>query len=219
MAFLAFATSALVLLGSNAFAADDLLAPTISLRSPEDGDWTTLGATSLIAEYGCVEQEGGSALEWCGGPSASGDPVPATSLGLLPFRVSACCDLAGHATSETTEYFVFRSVDGTVVGGKTARPGTGLTLTLEMGLPPGTDPLATIETQHVNCADGAALEAPEAAVTRVRITHSGGLSIRWDTDRAWAGQCRTLTSSFGAAGWVGATGSGPAATFGPVSFR
>ena len=63
-----------------------------------------------------------------------------------------------------------------MVGEKTARPGNGLTLKLEMGLPPGADPLATIQTQQVNCADGSALGAPEAAITRLRLTHSGGLA-------------------------------------------
>jgi hypothetical protein len=121
----------------------------------------------------------------------------------------------GNKTSVTSEYFVFRSVDGSVVSGRTARPGNALTLTLEMGLPPGTDPLASIQTHQVSCADGSSLGPLEAAITaRARLTHGGGLSFRWDTDRSWAGQCRTLTISFDTDGSRGQT-----ATFGPVSFR
>jgi hypothetical protein len=91
--------------------------------------------------------------------------------------------------------------------------GEGLTLELGMELPAKAAPLATAVTTPVACATGDPVGAAEQAALRSRVTHLGELSIRWDTPRSWAGQCRTLTLSFSAAGWTGAD-----AVFGPVGF-
>jgi hypothetical protein len=194
----------------------DVLAPSIVLSSPGAGDWTTLGDTSLVAHYDCTDEDGGSGLDWCAGPTASGDAVPATSLGVLNFAVSAG-DLAGNVATASADYLVFRSAEGSLVRGDQARAGSSLSLTLGMDLPPDSDPLATMLTQQVDCASGSVLGDPEAAtITHLRLTHKarkGGLSVRWDTDPAWGGQCRTLAVSFDVGGWSGAP-----AIFGPIRF-
>lgn len=192
--------------------APDVTPPTIAVRSPANGDWTTLGATSLLADYDCADEEGGSGIATCAGPAASGQAVPAASLGAQTFTVDAG-DVAGNPATVSTQYLVFRSVTGSVLTAGPQRAGSVLTLTLGMDLARRFDPIVTAQTQLVDCANGGPIGAPETADIRWRVANDGSLEIRWDTNKTWANRCRTLTVSFGAPGW-----SGPTASFDPISF-
>lgn len=186
--------------------APDVAAPTIDIRTPADDTVLLLGAW-LPADYGCVEEDGGSGLVGCDGPVASGDGVPTATLGARRFRVEAE-DAAGNTAAAVTHYLVFRSVEGTLFAGPT-RPGAWLTLELGMDLADRTtNPLATAVSQHVACGDPSqALGAPEAAAMRWRVDPRGVAVLRWDTDRTWGGQCRMLTLTFAAPGWEGPSAS------------
>ncbi len=187
----------------------DLTAPTIDLRAPVAGDWTVVGG-ELPADFECAD-EGGSGLASCVAPVDHGAAVAATSLGTHGFTVLAS-DGAGNLAEATGGYLVFGAADGTALGGS-ARPGEGLTLSLDMGLAPKADPFVTATSAPVDCATGAPLGPSEAADTRLRIAHHGSLEVRWLTSRAWGGSCRALTLAFDADGW-----SGTPATFGAVAF-
>jgi hypothetical protein len=191
----------------------DLVAPTIDLWSPGAGAWTVRNSDALDAGYECHD-EGGSGLSECGAAVPSGSPVPDGSLGERSLDVVAK-DGAGNAATASAPYLVFGGVWGNVVDGAPLRAGTGSWLTLRMDLGRrAPDPLAAATTQVVDCTTGEPLADPEDAEVHRKLGPWGHLLwVWWDSDREWAGQCRTLTLSFDAAGWDGAE-----ATFGPVSF-
>jgi hypothetical protein len=111
--------------------------------------------------------------------------------------------MAGNPNEASTSYLVFRSVDGTLLE-TSPRPGAWLALSLGMDLDPrGTDPLATATTQEVTCGQGEALGDEEPAAVHTRVARDGSLEIRWNTERSWAGSCRTLTLTFSLQGWEG----------------
>ena len=185
----------------------DEAAPTIQIRTPADDSVLLLGSW-LPSDYGCADEDGGSGLQRCEGPVASGEGTPTDVLGARRFRVEAE-DAAGNASAAATNYLVFRSVEGTLFAGA-ARPGGWLTLELGMDLVDrGASPLATAVSTQVACGDPRqALGTAEPAAIRWRVDPRGVAMLRWDTDRTWGGQCRTLTLSFAAPGW-----DGPSATF------
>jgi hypothetical protein len=130
--------------------------------------------------------------------------------------------LAVHATDgddnvadASAPYLVFGSAWGSVLGDGAGKAGTWQWLVLRMDLGRrAPDPVAGATTQAVDCESGGPLGEPEPAEIRSRLGYWGHyLTVTWDTDRHWAGSCRTLTLSFSADGWTGAD-----ATFGPVGF-
>lgn len=181
----------------------DETAPLIEIRSPENGRLLVLGEPAA-ADYSCADEPGGSGLASCDGPVASGEPVPAGGLGTHTFSVRAT-DVAGNDASESTSYLVFRWIDGTLLAPE-PRPGAWLTLSLGMDLVRrGTDPLASATTRVVSCVDGSAQGSQETAKVHRRVGDDGSLAIRWNTDRAWANSCRTLTLAFSGEDWEGVT--------------
>ncbi|HEX6130653.1 MAG TPA: SMP-30/gluconolactonase/LRE family protein [Actinomycetota bacterium] len=184
--------------------------PTVEIRAPVDGQWTTRDAP-LLSDYACAD-EGGSGLASCDGPVASGAPVPATRLGAHRFEVVAT-DGAGNIASAETRYLVFRSVDAPP-GWTTLRAGGGgVRLSLGMDLPSKGDPDVTATSALVDCATGAGVADAEPSDVRERVANDGTLELRWLAPRSWRGVCRTLTLAYGAVDWSGAT-----ATFGPYLF-
>jgi virginiamycin B lyase len=192
-----------------ATAPPDTTAPTVSIASPSAGAWTVRGTGGLTAAYGCAD-EGGSGLATCEGTVADGASVPDGALGTSWLAVHAA-DGAGNTTDAAVPYLVFGSASGSVLGGTSTRAGEGLTLELGMDLPAKAAPLARAVTTPVSCSTGEPAGPAEAADVRTRVTHLGELSLRWDTARTWAGQCRTLTLTFSADGWTSAD-----AVFGPI---
>ena len=179
----------------------DETAPVIEIRSPLTGDMLVLGE-SVPADYACVDEPGGSGVALCDGPVADGQPVPTGSLGARSFTVQAA-DQAGNLAEASTSYLVFRSIDGTLLQ-PSPRPGAWLTLSLGMDLDPrGPDPLASATTEEVSCADGSAVGSSVPADVRTRVAHQGTLELRWRTERAWGGTCRSLTLMFAAPDWQG----------------
>ena len=180
----------------------DTTPPTIEIHSPLTGTPFVLGQRSP-SDYECVDEPGGSTVAICDGPVLDGQPVPTGALGEHTFAVHAE-DVAGNPTDAATHYLVFRWIGGNLVE-PSPRPGAWLTLTLGMDLDPhGPEPLASAMAQQVSCADGSAIGAPTVEPVRTRVAHDGGFELRWRTDRAWGGTCRTLTLNFSAPDWDGA---------------
>ncbi len=81
----------------------DKTAPTIRLTAPADGASFKEGSSHL-ASYSC-DDTGGSRLNTCAGPVASGDPVDTSTAGEKTFTVHAV-DFAGNVTDQTVHYTV-----------------------------------------------------------------------------------------------------------------
>ncbi len=63
----------------------DTTDPTIDLRSPDYGQEVLLGS-SLIADFSCADEDGGSGLATCAGDAADGAAVDTSSVGLKLHR-------------------------------------------------------------------------------------------------------------------------------------
>jgi virginiamycin B lyase len=184
----------------------DTTAPSISIASPRDGTVVVAGQR-LVAGYTCADEPGGSGLASCLGPVGSGEAVD-TSAGAHRFSVTAS-DRDGNAAGASTGYVSFLSVSGSLGGTATQRAGLWSTLELGLaGIRLPRDPAALVAagfpvTRPVSCADPSISLGPASAADARLQVKQGGLSIRWRTDRAWTGTCRTLELRFVAAGWTG----------------
>lgn len=94
-----------------AFDPDDT-APTVNLRSPANGATVARGAT-VVADYDCADEAGGSGLASCAGPVADGAAIDTATLGARPFTVTGV-DGAGNRTDVTHTYTVVDVTDPTV---------------------------------------------------------------------------------------------------------
>ena len=88
----------------------DRAAPDITLSSPADGAVYGLG-DSVLADYSCADQPGGSGLATCTGTVANGAPVDTSSFGSHTFEVHAT-DAAGNPATKTVTYSVAYDFDG-----------------------------------------------------------------------------------------------------------
>ncbi|MEM7704735.1 MAG: choice-of-anchor Q domain-containing protein [Pseudomonadota bacterium] len=86
----------------------DTVSPGVVIASPADGQFFEVGG-DVAADYECLDSGSGPAS--CLGPVASGQPVPAASVGTQTFTVTST-DFAGNApTSQTNSYFVVEPLE------------------------------------------------------------------------------------------------------------
>jgi hypothetical protein len=85
-------------------AACDTTAPTVTVDSPLNGGVYARGE-SVVADYSCADEPGGSGLASCAGPVADGGSVDTSTLGEKSFVVHAK-DQAGNEGSATATYTV-----------------------------------------------------------------------------------------------------------------
>jgi virginiamycin B lyase len=185
----------------------DTTPPAITITTPPDGAVYLTGA-QVPADYGCVDEPGGSDVAACDGPVANGSPID-TSLGAHRFDVVAS-DQSGNTATASTGYVVFSDLSGSLVSGGMERPGNWTTVALGMA-----DSLATKDvslvvaagyplTQQVSCSDPSQTLGPAESANTMLQVKQGGLTVRWRTDHSWVDTCRTLTFRFVASGWTGA---------------
>lgn len=86
---------------------DDVTAPTVSIAAPVAGTYE-IGA-SVIADYVCTDDVGGSGIASCAGTVADGDPIDTATLGAKSFTVVAA-DTVGNPRTVTVNYTVVDSV-------------------------------------------------------------------------------------------------------------
>jgi hypothetical protein len=81
----------------------DTTPPTVTITTPADGAVFAVG-DEVLADYGCVDEPGGSGVDACHGPVPAGSPID-TSLGVHTFTVHAS-DVAGNLATASTTYEV-----------------------------------------------------------------------------------------------------------------
>lgn len=83
---------------------DDTTPPVIQVVTPHDGATYRQG-TTVLADYSCVDERGGSGLASCSGPASAGQPIDTSSAGTKAFTVAAS-DAAGNTAAKTVHYTV-----------------------------------------------------------------------------------------------------------------
>lgn len=183
----------------------DTTAPTIDIVSPAQGAVVTSG-TPLLADFTCADEQGGSGLASCVGTVDDG-AAAATDPGAHVFEVAAS-DATGNLAHASTRYLSFSSLSGSTALGR-ERAGMWATLQAGMGssrLPKDESAVVAAgypQTQEVSCTDTSVARSAPVAADAKTSTRLSDLVVRWHTDRAWAGSCRTLILRFVAPGWTG----------------
>jgi DNA-binding beta-propeller fold protein YncE len=180
----------------------DEQAPTVDLRTPAEGAQYALGE-DVEADYSCAD-EGGSGLESCTGDVADGAALDTSTPGLHAFTVVAH-DGAGHETSVTHGYTVvepvlaFLGFRGSIHDGSVVTAGATLPIAFSLGGFHGLDVLAegSPTSVGVDCDDPGAATGGSPAGSEgdrgLRFSHwTGNYVFKWETDRHWAGTCRTF---------------------------
>jgi len=103
----------------------DRTAPVISVATPSAGAVYGLGQ-SVVADYSCADEPGGSGLASCTGTAADGAAVDTSSVGQKTFKVEAA-DNAGNESSKSVTYTV---VDRTPPVINLSSPADGAVYTL-----------------------------------------------------------------------------------------
>jgi DNA-binding beta-propeller fold protein YncE len=184
----------------------DEQAPTVELRTPPEGAQYALGE-HVVADYSCAD-EGGSGLESCTGDVADDDPLDTSTPGPHAFTVVAR-DGAGHETTVTHGYTVvepvlaFLGFRGSIHDGSVVKAGDTVPIVFSLGGFHGLDVLAdgSPTSVSVDCDDPGEPTGGSPAESEgdrgLRFSQwTGNYFFKWQTDRRWAGTCRTLVLTF-----------------------
>jgi hypothetical protein len=183
----------------------DVTAPTVVVRSPQDGA-TFAPRQRVLADYDCADEAGGSGLVSCVGDRARGARIDTSRLGEHSFTVRAE-DAAGNVTTETVTYRVEGRLEFDFEGffpPVANRPrvnvvsaGRVVPMTFSLGGWEGWHVIARgyPRSREMHCGSKVELDGGDrtrfAGGTPLRYTHHGErYSYLWKTERDWAGTCR-----------------------------
>jgi DNA-binding beta-propeller fold protein YncE len=182
--------------------APDEQAPTVDLRTPADGAQYELDA-EVVADYSCAD-EGGSGLQSCAGDVADGDPLDTSTPGAHDFTVLAR-DGAGQEATVTHSYTVvepllrFMGFFGPIHDGSVVPAGGSIPIVFSLGAFHGYRVLAdgSPTSVQVDCEDPGEPTGGEPVESQLhrglRFNRATGhYFLMWQTERAWAGTCRSL---------------------------
>ena len=94
------------------YTVSDQTDPTVTITSPVDGAQVVRHA-SVVADYACADEAGGSGIASCVGTVADGQPVDTSVIGSHAFSVTAH-DHAGNETIRAVHYTVLDVTDPTI---------------------------------------------------------------------------------------------------------
>jgi DNA-binding beta-propeller fold protein YncE len=184
----------------------DETAPTVDLRTPADGAQYQLGG-AVEADYSCAD-EGGSGLGSCDGDVADGAALDTATPGAHSFTVVAR-DEAGNETTVTHAYTVIEPVlaflgfRGPIDDGSVVRAGDTIPISFSLGGFHGLDVLAdgSPSSVQVDCDDPGTPTGGSPARSEgdrgLRFSRwTGNYYFKWQTDKAWAGTCRSFVLTF-----------------------
>jgi hypothetical protein len=168
-------------------ATSDAVAPTVTVQSLSGGAFFVQGQ-SVLANYSCTDEVGGSGVASCAGTVATGSLLDTSSLGPHSFVVNTT-DHAGNARSVTETYNVVASVDVTDTLGN----GGGTVTTDTAGTGTSVDvPLQTAVTSP----NGGAVEIAQVAVTQATPPDFLVLNLEADITTTPADPATPLTVEF-----------------------
>jgi len=182
----------------------DRTGPSISLRAPTDGTVYTHGQ-SVVADYDCAEEDGGSGLASCNGDVPDGSPVDTDGLGQHSFTVRAT-DNSGNVSTKTVHYsvgaaaFHFHGFLPPLVNRPHVnqfRAGTVVPIVFSLNGNQGRHVLASHYPRSVSMACGSHADldggtrAQSATHKRLQFLRSYDVYVfLWKTDTNWDGSCR-----------------------------
>jgi YVTN family beta-propeller protein len=181
----------------------DLIAPTVTITTPLEGDVYTMGQV-VLADYACADEAGGSGLASCVGDAPDGSAIDTGSVGPKTFTVNAA-DNAGNPASETNAYGVvydfsgfFPPVDNVPVF-NVAKAGSAVPVKFSLNGNQGLNIFSSgfPRSQQITCDASATLDGIEETVTAGSSSLSYDASTDryvyvWKTAKAWANTCRKL---------------------------
>ena len=171
--------------------------PTVALSAPADGAVYVLGQR-VLAAYSCEDQAGGSGVATCDGPVANGAAIDTSTVGAHSFEVRTA-DNAGNADSTTVSYSVVYDFDGFFSPVQNPpkwtrwKAGAPVPVRFSLGGYHGPRPEAAGYPRSRPCGGGEGELVTRAAKKKPVFDYerrSGRYSLRWKTDRRWAGTCR-----------------------------
>jgi hypothetical protein len=195
----------------------DTTAPTITITTPADGANYLVGA-SIIADYTCQDEAGGSGIATCTGPVANGAAIDTATVGTKTFTVNAA-DTAGNPATLTHTYQVvygftgfFQPIDNTLPNSAKASQSIPVKWRLtDAAGNPISDPASFVSlTSSVTSGScGMTADAIEtySGSSGLQYLGDGYWQFNWKTPKSYAGQCRTMTLN------LNDSGPGHSATF------
>jgi Tol biopolymer transport system component len=172
----------------------DRTPPAISIATPADHAVYLLGQ-SVLADYACADQAGGSGLASCAGPVAAGAALDTSSVGDKTFTVTAT-DGAGNVARVSRSYSVVYDFTGFLAPVSAAYPaanplpaGEAIPLKFRLHGNQGLDVLAAGSPVWAPCGAGDTTPAHGSLsynASNDRYTYLAA------TDKAWSGTCRDL---------------------------
>jgi DNA-binding beta-propeller fold protein YncE len=178
--------------------APDTQAPTIDLRTPQDGAQYPIG-THVEADYSCADT-GGSGVASCDGDVADGEALDTSAVGTFSFTVVAR-DGAGNETTVTHSYTVtdevgFQGFGGPIHDGSVVTAGSVVPIAFSLGGYHGLDVLAQAPSSvRVDCQSPGDPTNGYPAQSDAGLqfdTASGNYTFAWNTRNSWAGTCRAF---------------------------
>lgn len=175
----------------------DVTDPSVAIAAPLDGADYLLGST-VVADYACADETGGSGLATCVGDVAVGDLLDTATVGAHSFRVTAH-DVAGNSTVVTVTYRVVYDFGGfhRLAAAPEFNPATAaqtVNLMFELAGDHGMGVVSAVGSRSVSCLTGA--PAGELSMTGFRELKydpaEDRYKIGWKTAKAWAGSCREV---------------------------
>jgi Tol biopolymer transport system component len=172
----------------------DRTPPTISIATPTDHAVYLLGQ-SVLADYACADQRGGSGLASCAGPVAAGAAIDTASVGDKTFAVTAT-DHAGNVAHASRSYSVVYDFSGFLAPVGAAYPaanslpaGESVPLKFRLHGNQGLDVLAAGSPVWAPCGGG------DTTPARGSLSYNASndrYTYLVTTDKAWSGTCRDL---------------------------
>jgi hypothetical protein len=188
--------------------APDTTAPTITLTTPVNGA-TYLLNQSILADYACQDEAGGSDLASCVGTVPDGSAIDTSSVGAKAFTVNAA-DNAGNPNSATVSYNVvynFSGFSSPVDNAPTlnvAKAGQAIPLKWRIvdanGLPVTNLSSVSVTVASLSCSLGTttdALEEYTSGDSGLQNLGDGYYQFNWKTPKTYANSCKTLKLNLG----------------------
>jgi hypothetical protein len=194
--------------GATILTVTDITFPTITIITPVQGA-TYLLNQSVIADYACQDEVGGSGLRSCLGTAPNGSAIDTYSIGAKSFSVNAA-DNAGNPKSATVSYnvvYIFQGFSSPVDAAPTlnvAKAGQAIPLKWRVtganGAPVTNLSNVSVTVASLSCTLGTttdALEEYASGDSGLQNLGNGYYQFNWKTPKTYENSCKTLKLNLG----------------------